>query len=133
MGLPRRPAYFVLVAERVDYFFLGDAELVTGFRFIGIEGMAVRDSAEAVTVFRGITEGWNETAGLALPDSLPGADSCQVLIMTEEVAGWLDELLINWQLSGRYPLVVEIPGIMGRLPGRKTLVDSIREAIGIHV
>jgi V/A-type H+-transporting ATPase subunit F len=117
----------------VDYFFLGDAELVTGFRFIGIEGMAVRDSAEAVTVFRGITEGWNETAGLALPDSLPGAESCQVLIMTEEVAGWLDELLINWQLSGRYPLVVEIPGIMGRLPGRKTLVDSIREAIGIHV
>ncbi|MDR2159575.1 MAG: ATPase V, partial [Treponema sp.] len=28
---------------------------------------------------------------------------------------------------------VEIPGVMGRLEGRKTLVDSIREAIGIHV
>jgi V/A-type H+-transporting ATPase subunit F len=30
-------------------------------------------------------------------------------------------------------LIVEIPGIMGRMPGKKTLVDSIREAIGIHV
>jgi V/A-type H+-transporting ATPase subunit F len=30
-------------------------------------------------------------------------------------------------------LIVEIPGIVGRLAGRKTLVDAIREAIGIHV
>jgi V/A-type H+-transporting ATPase subunit F len=41
--------------------------------------------------------------------------------------------MIDWQLSGKYPLLVEIPGINGRLEGRKTLVDSIREAIGIHV
>ena len=117
----------------MDYFFMGDAELVTGFRFIGIEGIAVRDAAEAASVFRRITEGWIEEAGAALPVSLPGAEGCQVLIVTEEVAGWLDELLINWQVSGRYPLIVEIPGIIGRLTDRKTLVDSIREAIGIHV
>ncbi|GHV94975.1 hypothetical protein AGMMS50293_12950 [Spirochaetia bacterium] len=117
----------------MDYFFIGDPELVTAFRFIGIEGIAVRDSLEAAAVFRKITEGWIEEAGAALPDSLPGADSCQVLIMTEETADWLGELLVNWQLSGHYPLVVEIPGIMGRIPGRKTLVDSIREAIGVHV
>jgi len=117
----------------VDYYFIGDPELVTGFRFIGIEGTAVRDAPEATAVFRRITEGWIEEAGAALPVSLPGAEGCQVLILTEEVAGWLDELLINWQVSGRYPLIVEIPGIMGRLTGKKTLVDSIREAIGIHV
>ena len=117
----------------MDYFFIGDAELVTAFRFIGIEGMAARDSAEAAAVFRRITEGWIEEAGAVLPDSVPGADNCQVLIMTEEVADWRGELLVKWQLSDNYPLVVEIPGIAGRLPGRKTLVDSIREAIGVHV
>ena len=117
----------------MDYFFIGDSELVTAFRFIGIEGMAVRDAAQTAAVFRRITEGWVEEAGVTLPGSLYGAEGCQVLIITEEVAGWLDTLLINWQISGKYPLVVEIPGIMGRLPGRKTLVDSIREAIGIHV
>ena len=115
----------------MDYFFIGDPELVTAFRFIGIEGTAVRDAAEAASVFRRITEGWVEEAGAALPGS--GAEGCQVLIVTEEVASWLDDLLVNWQISGNYPLIVEIPGIMGRFPGRKTLVDSIREAIGIHV
>ena len=113
----------------MNYFFIGDAELVTAFRFIGIEGSAVRDAAEAVSLFRRITEGWVAEAGAVLP----GAEGCQVLIVTEEVSGWLDNLLVEWQLSGRYPLIVEIPGLMGHLPGRKTLVDSIREAIGIHV
>ena len=130
MGLPCRPAYLDSV---VDYYFIGDPELVTAFRFIGIEGMAVRDAAEAESVFRRITEGWVEEAGAALPGSLPGVEGCRVLILTEEIAGWLDDLLVKWQISGRYPLIVEIPGIMGRLADRKTLVDSIREAIGIHV
>jgi V/A-type H+-transporting ATPase subunit F len=101
----------------MDYFFLGDQELVTAFRFVGINGAAVHDAGDALGFFREIT----------------GAENCQVLIMTEEVADWLGDTLIDWQLSDRYPLVVEVPGLMGRLPGRKTLVDSIREAIGIHV
>jgi V/A-type H+-transporting ATPase subunit F len=117
----------------VDYFFIGDPELVTAFRFIGIEGLAVRDAADAEAVFRRITEGWVEEAGAALPGSLPGAEGCRVLILTEEVSGWLEDLLVKWQILGRYPLIVEIPGILGRLEGKKTLVDSIREAIGIHV
>jgi len=117
----------------VEYFFIGDPELVTAFRFIGIEGLAVRDAPEAAVVFRRITEGWVEDAGLILPDAVKDAEGCHVLILTEEVAGWIEELLVEWQLAGRYPLIVEIPGIMGRMPGKKTLVDSIREAIGIHV
>jgi len=117
----------------LDYFFLGDAELLTAFRFIGIEGEAVANTAQAVSVFRRITEGWNESADTALPDSLPDAGNLKVLLMTEETAAWLGDYLINWQLEGRYPLIVELPGIMGHLDGRKSLVDSIREAVGIHV
>jgi V/A-type H+-transporting ATPase subunit F len=115
----------------LDYFFIGDAELVTAFRFVGIEGKAAADADEARAAFLRITRGWNETAGAVLPGA--GGEGCRVLILTEEAADWLGELLIEWQLSDRYPLIVEIPGILGRLPGRKTLVDSIREAIGIHV
>jgi V/A-type H+-transporting ATPase subunit F len=117
----------------LDYFFIGDAELVTAFRFIGIEGIALKDQSEAIRVFRRITEGWSEEAGTALPDARMDADDLRVLILTEETADWLGDYLIDWQVSGRYPLVVEVPGIMGRLPDRKTLVDSIREAIGLHV
>jgi V/A-type H+-transporting ATPase subunit F len=113
----------------VDYFFIGDSELVTAFRFVGVGGRAVFDADGAKAAFRRITEGWDETAGMVLPDT----ERCRVLILTEEAADWLGDLLIDWQLSGAYPLIVEIPGVMGRLEGRKTLVDSIREAIGIHV
>jgi len=112
------------------YFFLGDEELVTAFRFIGIDGIAVKNRQEATDVFRKITEGRESPD---LPDIPGGAVSCQILILTEETADWLGDLMINWQLSGHYPLLVEIPGISGRLPDRKTLVELIREAIGIHV
>ena len=109
----------------MDYFFIGDDELVTAFRLVGIEGAAVRDPAGAETAFRRVTE--------TGPGMLPGAEGCRVLILTDEVAGWLDEIVVAWQFSGQYPLIVEIPSIMGRNPNRKSLVDSIREAIGIHV
>jgi V/A-type H+-transporting ATPase subunit F len=117
----------------VDFFFIGDAELVTAFRFAGVNGQAVFNAEEARAAFRRITQGWDETAGTVLPGTVPGAEGCRVLIMTEETADWLGDILTQWQLSDRYPLVVEVPGTMGRLPGRKTLVDSIREAIGIHI
>jgi len=89
----------------------------------------VTNPEEAHEVFRRITEGWNETAGVVLPD----IEECRILIITEEVADWLGNTLIQWQLADRYPLIVEVPGMMGKLPGRKTLVESIREAIGIHI
>ncbi|MDR2553552.1 MAG: ATPase V [Treponema sp.] len=114
----------------MDYFFIGDPELVTAFRFVGIQGQAVSGQAEALALFRKLTRSWDETAGAVLPVDFA---SCRVLILTEETALWLGDTLADWQLAGAYPLVVEIPGTLGRLPGRKTLVDSIREAIGIHV
>ena len=113
----------------MDYFFLGDPELLTAFHFIGIKGTSVSNAYDAQQAFRKITEGYDETAGAVLPN----LDTCQVLIITEEVAEWLEDYIIQWQLSDRYPLIVEIPGLMGKHPGRKTLVDLIREAIGIRI
>ena len=113
----------------MDYFFIGEAELVTAFRFVGIQGQAVSGAEEALAAFKKCTQGWDQTAGTVLP----GKVSCRVLIITEETALWLGDTLHEWQLKGSYPLVVEIPGTLGHLPGRKTLVDSIREAIGVHV
>ncbi|MDR0553908.1 MAG: ATPase V [Treponema sp.] len=113
----------------MDYYFIGDPELVTAFRFVGINGKAVLNADEARQEFQRITRGWDETAAAVMPT----LEHFRVLIITEEAADWLGTLLTDWQLSGRYPLVVEIPGILGRLEGRKSLVDSIREAIGIRV
>ena len=113
----------------MDYFFLGESELVTAFRFIGISGQGVHNANDARDAFLRLTQSYDETAGTVLP----GLETCRVLIITEEVADWLGDALIHWQLSERYPLIVELPGLMGRIPGRKTLTDSIREAIGVSV
>lgn len=112
----------------MDYFFIGDPELVTGFKFVGIDGVAVDNADEARRTFRRVTEGFDEITNAAVP-----TEGCRILILTQEVADWLGELLVDWQIGAQYPLVVELPGMMGKIEGRKTLVDSIREAIGIHV
>ena len=118
----------------MDYFFIGDSELVTAFGLVGIAGLSVRDSTEAAAVFRRITGERAEDEALpSYAELLTRAEGCRVLLITEEIADWLETTLIDWQISGRYPLIVEVPGIKGRLPGRKTLVDAIREAIGINV
>jgi V/A-type H+-transporting ATPase subunit F len=118
----------------MDYYFIGDAELVTAFRFIGIDGTAASNAETARAAFLRITQGYDVTAGTVLPGVYPGGSgSYRVLILTEEAADWLDDELTQWQLSGKYPLIVEVPGTLGRQPGRKTLVDSIREAVGVRV
>ncbi len=125
----------------MQFFFIGESELVTAFRFVGVPGVAVNDPRESLAVFRRVTRGLVEEAGVALPDAASSVAGIQaddgvgtrVLIISEEVADSLGQELADWQLSGEYPLVVELPGLQGRIEGRKTLVDSIRDAIGIRV
>lgn len=102
----------------MDYFFLGESELVTAFRFAGVDGKAVSSAGEAISAFTELTA---------------SEDVCNILILSEQISDWLGETLTSWQLSGKYPLIVEVPPFYGHTAGRKTLVDSIREAIGIHV
>ena len=118
----------------MEYFFIGEAELVTAFRFVGVGGIAVSGPKESSAAFKRVTRGWVEEAGAVIPDStLPPPGEIRVLILSEEVADSLGSELADWQISGKYPLVVEIPGLQGRLAGRKTLVDTIRQAIGVRV
>jgi V/A-type H+-transporting ATPase subunit F len=102
----------------VDYYFIGEVELLTAFRFVGVDGCAVNSAEQALAAFKNITN---------------GEAPYKILILSETVSDWLCAELTAWQLSGRYPLVVETPPLSGHIEGRKTLVDAIREAIGIHV
>jgi V/A-type H+-transporting ATPase subunit F len=106
-----------MLIPAMDYFFLGSGELLTAFRFVGVDGAAVESREEAQAVFRRVT----------------GAGEARILIVEESTAAVLEEEMVAWQLTGRYPLAVEIPGLAGHLEGRRTLVDAIREAIGIRV
>ncbi len=102
----------------MEFFVIGEEEIVIGFQFIGVQGRIARTREDAVEAFK---------------FAVSGEAQIKVLILTEEVSSMLDELVLEWQLGGEFPLIVEVPGIQGHLEGRKTLIDAIREAIGIHV
>jgi V/A-type H+-transporting ATPase subunit F len=101
----------------MDFFVLGEEEIIIGFGIVGIQGRIITRREEALAGF---------DYAVSLPD-------LKILIITEETAALMEEEILAWNMAGRFPLVVEVPGIQGRMEGKKTLVESIREAVGISV
>ncbi len=101
----------------MNYHVLAEEEIVIGFGFVGVPGTAISRPDEALDAFRDLTS----------------KGEVQVLILTEQVSAMVEEEVMAWQAAGEYPLIVEIPGLHGRIAGKRTLVESIREAVGIHV
>lgn len=97
---------------------LGQSEIVTGFGLAGVRGKACVTREEVLEAFR-------EKTGKA--------SGVKVLILSEDASSLIQDELLEWQLSGAYPLVVEIPPLSGSPMGKKSMVETIREAIGIHV
>jgi vacuolar-type H+-ATPase subunit F/Vma7 len=96
---------------------MGSDEIVIGFQFVGVPGTVVRTPEEARAAFAAVT-----TEG-----------KVRVLILTEQVSAMIPTEVMGWQVGGAYPLVVEIPDVSGHLEGRTSLIDSIRQAVGLHV
>ncbi len=111
----------------MKYFVIGERELVLAFALVGVEGAVATNRAEALDAFNRVT-GKGGAMNAPVNEERP-----KVLILTEEVSMLLEAEALDWQRGAKYPLIVEIPGINGHLSGRKTLTDSIREAVGIQV
>ncbi len=111
----------------MNYFVIGEREIVLGFNLAGVQGKPVSNRQEALDAFNLHTGQVNDMRA-SVESERP-----KVLIITEDVADMLAEEIQVWQMKGKSPLIVEIPGLNGHIPGRKTLTDSIREAVGINV
>jgi len=103
----------------MTFFVLGEEDVVIGFQFVGISGKAIEFEEDAVSEFDKLI---NKEYG-----------DIGVVLITEKVSSMIEEKVMDWQLSGEYPLIVEIPGLDGHLEGKKTMLESIREAVGLHV
>ncbi len=101
----------------MEFHVIGDEEVVIGFRFVGVPGSVARTEEEAREAFSSVTD----------------EGKARVLILTEQVSSFLAREVMDWQMNGSYPLIVEVPGIGGHVPDRRSLIDSIRDAVGIHV
>ncbi|NLK46161.1 MAG: ATPase V [Treponema sp.] len=112
----------------MQYFVIGERELVLAFSLVGVKGAVATNRTEAIDVFNRVTGKGDFVSGVPVTE-----ERAKILIITEEVSVMLEEEVTAWQLSGKYPLIVEISGINGRMKGKKSLTETIREAIGISV
>lgn len=111
----------------MKYYIIGERELVLAFGLVGVKGTYASNRMQALDAFNKMT---GQSGLVSAPKS---TDIPKVLILTEDVSVMLDEEVSAWQMGGKFPLIVEIPGISGRITGKKSLTDSIREAVGIRV
>ena len=98
-------------------FVIGNQEAVLGFSLVGVHGKAVTSAAE-------VDE--------ALDEALSNADNGIVLI-TEDVAGWVQARMDQLKLRSTVPLVVEIPGPEGVATDRPSLNEIVLRAIGVKL
>ncbi len=101
----------------MKFFCIADEDTVLGFQFAGVAGRAVTTNLEALT---------------AIDEALVQPD-CGIIIITQEIASNIREKIESIRFERNRPLIVEIPGPEGELPGRKTLRQFVQEAVGISV
>jgi vacuolar-type H+-ATPase subunit F/Vma7 len=117
-----------------DFYFIGEEELLVAFRLVGVEGCAVTGREEALEAFQTATgQGPADTTAAAKGPAKRESQRPKILILSSAIAGLLDEETSDWQFSGEYPLIVEIPS-PGKSPDEgRSLVSAIREAVGISI
>ena len=101
----------------MKFFCIADQDTVRGFRLAGIAGQAVSTP---------------EQAALAIEAAAAQA-GCGIIVVSEKVAAGVRRQVEAIRLERERPLIVEIPGPEGPLPGRKSLRQFVQEAVGIRV
>jgi V/A-type H+-transporting ATPase subunit F len=101
----------------VNFYCIADEHTVRGFRLAGVAGQVVNTAPEAARAV---------SAAAAQRD-------CAIIILTEAVAESIRAQVEQMRFESPQPLIVEIPGPAGSLPGRKSLRQLAQEAVGIHI
>lgn len=101
-------------------FILAEETLATAFKFAGIQGSSPKTQEEALVEFTRLTKKRENKA-------------LELLILSEAVSVFIQDEVLAWTLSGQYPLVVEISPLSAPVKGKQTLLELIREAIGVSI
>ena len=110
----------------MKFFIIGERELVLAFKLTGIDGAVAETRSEVLDAFNRVTG----KGGIA---NVPSGEIPRVLILTEHAASQIEDEEIEWQKTGKFPLIVEIPALNGHVKGRKLLSDAIKQAVGVEI
>lgn len=98
-------------------FVLGDRETVAIFALGGMSGQVVDTPEKAVEELKRLRR--TKEYGL--------------IIVTEQIAVWAADWIAKARFSKEHLLILDIPGAGGPIDMGKSLVDYIREAVGIRI
>ncbi len=101
----------------MNFYCIADEDTVRGFRLAGIAGQSVTTPEQAAAAVQQAT----------------ARTEWGILILTERLAASIRQQVNAIRLERERPLIVEIPGPEGPLPGRKSLRQFVQEAVGIQV
>ena len=96
---------------------IGHLEAVLGFSLVGVHGQAVSTAEEA---------------NQALDNALSSPD-VGIVLVTEDVADLIQMRMDQLMLRSTVPLIVEIPGPEGPRPGRPSLSEVVKRAVGVTI
>jgi V/A-type H+-transporting ATPase subunit F len=97
---------------------IGDSDMITGFRFVGVEGVEVTSPDEALQALNAVL----------------GRNDLAIIIISEEFSTQtqLHEIIDQVRLERRNPLIVEIPGSRGK-PSETRMSDLISKTLGVRL
>jgi vacuolar-type H+-ATPase subunit F/Vma7 len=96
---------------------VGHRDAVLGFSLAGVPGLIATTAQEV---------------DQALDDVLAISD-VGIVLVTDDVGSLIEERMDQLRLRDTVPLFIEIPGPAGVRPGRPSLSEIIRRAIGIRI
>ena len=101
----------------MKFYCIADEDTVRGLRLAGVSGQAVATAQEA-----------SAALATAAADRENG-----IIILTQNVAAGIRAQVEAHRLECVQPLIVEIPGPTGSLPGHMSLHQIVQAAVGISV
>lgn len=101
----------------MKFYCIADEDTVRGFRLAGVEGRVVSSPGEAAEAL----------AEVAVQPDLG------IVVLTQQVAAGIREEVDAFRLDRDQPLLVEIPGPEGPMPGRQDLRRLAGSAVGIRM
>jgi vacuolar-type H+-ATPase subunit F/Vma7 len=96
---------------------IGCEYAVWGFALAGVRGKVVKSKEEL-----------NQALDAVLADN-----AVDIVLVTEDVAGWARQRVDTLKIRSTQPLVIEIPGPAGPNPDQSTLSEIIRRTIGVKI
>ncbi len=96
---------------------IGHPEAVLGFSVAGVGGRIATNATEA-----------NQALDTALASHEIG-----IILVTEDVAAMIEARMDQLKMHSTVPLVVEIPAPGGSPPGKASLSEMVKRAIGIKI